>query len=47
MDSTKNKSVEKTCLGCAVQKLKLQLFTFEIVVQVFPYILSKMSLKEV
>lgn len=30
---------------CTVQKLKLQPFTFEIVVQVFLYILSKISLK--
>lgn len=45
MDSTKHVSVEKTCQGCTVQKLKLWPFTFEIAVQIFLYIRSKMSLK--
>lgn len=45
MDSTKHESVEKPCQDCTVQKLKLQPFTLEIVVQIFLYILSKMSLK--
>jgi len=36
--------LEKTCQGCAVQKLELQPFTFEITVEAFLYVLSKMSL---